>query len=270
MRFVFKGKILITMAAVFVLLIFLHSLNVLSPLERGIFKIFSPVQKALFGAGASFNRFVENITFKKDLNEMDLLKAQMRRLLIENAELKILAEENNLLKKELGFNRSHSYELVAARALGYNSAGDSNLILLQIENDRYHAEDLAINMPVVAEDGILVGKIAHIKDNQIYMRSIISSQSAVAAAILNKDYTTGVAEGELNYSIKMRMIPQSEKLKQGDLIVTSGLEEMMPKGLLIGTVSKVEHDPQNPFDIAYLTPLYNQKNISKLLIIKSY
>jgi len=270
MRRALRGKTLIITTAVFILLIFLHSIEAFSPIENGLIKLFAPIQKKFFNAGFSINKLIENITYKKDLNEEDLLKAQIRKLLIENSELKILAEENNLLKKELGFTRKHSYELVAARALGYDSTGNSTLIILEIDDEKWNSGDLSINMPIIAEDGILIGKIAQIKGNQIFMRPIVSSQSAIAASVLNKDSTIGVAEGELNYSIKMRMIPQSEKLKQGDLVVTSGLEEKMPKGLLIGTISKVEHDPQNPFDIAYITPLYNQKNISKLLIIKSY
>lgn len=270
MRIIFKGKMLIIAAAVFVLLIFLHSAGAFSFIETTLFNTFAPAQKTLFKFGNSISGFIEKLSFKTEQNEMDILKAQIRGLLMEKAELKILAEENTLLKRELGFSRKHEYELVAARTIGLDSTDNSSLIILQIENEKYAPADLAVNMPIIVEDGILVGKIAQIKNNVIFMRPVISSQSAIAATILNKDYTTGVAEGELNHSIKMGMIPQTEKLKQGDLVVTSGLENRMPKGLLIGTISKIEPDPQNPFDIAYVTPLYNPKNISKILIIKNY
>ncbi|MFH1193452.1 MAG: rod shape-determining protein MreC [bacterium] len=270
MRFVLRGKTLIIAIAVFVLLIFLNSAGVLASVEKNIFKFFSPVQKKLFDAGNFFNNFMDNLAFKKDLNEVELLKGQIRKLMLENAQFKIFADENNILKKELGFGRQHPFELVAARVLGYDSTNNSILVILQIENEKYNPRDLAAGMPVIIDNGILIGKITMIKGEQIYMMPIVSSQSAIAATVLNKDYTAGVAEGELNYSLKMMMIPQSEKLKQGDLIVTSGLENTMPKGLLIGTVTKVEPDPQNPFNIAYIAPIYNPKNLSKVLIIKNY
>lgn len=270
MRFVLRGKTFVIATAVFVLLIFLNSAGALSPIEKSIFALLAPAQKKLFDAGIFLNKFLENLAFKKDLNEVELLKGQTRKLMLENAQLKMMAEENSILKKELGFQRKHSYELVAARALGYDSVNNSALMILEIENDKYKPSDLAVDMPVIVEDGVLIGKITLIKSEKIYMMPIVSSQSAVAATILNKNYTAGVAEGELNYGLKMTMIPQSEKLKQGDIIATSGLEEKMPAGLLIGTIAKVEPDPQNPFDAACITPIYNPKTISKVLIIKNH
>lgn len=228
------------------------------------------MENVLFNIGQRINVFTDVAAAKGDKNEMALLKAQIRSLLVQNAQLKILSEENGLLKKELGFTREHNYETVSARIIGYDSLMNSDLLILQIENKKYETRDISPDMPVIIEDGILIGKISEIKEDMIFMRPITSPQNAVAATILNKNYTLGVAEGEFNFGIRMRMIPQTEKVKQGDLIVTSGLEIKMPKGLLIGTISKVEHDAQGPFNIAHAEPLYDLKKLSKVLIIKSY
>ncbi len=260
---------LILFAAVFVLLLFLHSMEILNPIEKIILSALAPVNKIFYGAGRQTSIFFQNLTAKEGAGEPDILRAQIRSLRLQIAQLKILSEENELLKKELGFSRTHPYELVAARLIGYDSVRTSDLFILQIENEKYKDRDIAIGMPVIIEDGVLVGKIAEIKNGQIFMRLITSPQSA-AATILNNDYTIGVAEGESNFGVRMSMIPQSEKMKQGDLVVTSGLETKIPRGLLIGTVSKMEHDPQNPFDIAYVAPLYSTQNLSKILIIKTH
>lgn len=261
---------LILFVAVFVLLLFLHSMEIFNPFEKIILSALAPVNKIFYGAGRQTGIFFKNLTTKEGTGEPDILRAQIRSLRLQIAQLKILSEENELLKKELGFNRTHPYELVAARLIGYDSVRTSDLFILQIENEKYKDSDIAIDMPVIIEDGVLVGKIVEIKNGQIFMRLITSPQSAAAATILNTNYTTGVAEGESNFGIRMSMIPQSEKMKQGDLIVTSGLETAIPRGLLIGTISKVEHDPQNPFDIAYVAPLYDTQNLSKILIIKNH
>lgn len=270
MKFIPKRKSLTVVLAVFILLVFLHSLNILNPLEKALFNIFAPVQKYFYSSGLKAGDFIENIKERKDESATELLKAQIRSLLVQNAKLKIFAEENKLLKKALGFQQKHSYELISARVIGSDSLQNSTLLILQIENKNYNTKDVEIDMPIVVEDNILVGKIASIKQDQIYMLPITASQSAIAATILNKNYTLGVAEGELNQGVKMRMIPQSEKLKQGGLVVTSGLETKMPRGLLLGTISKVSHDPQTPFDVAHVAPLYNLKRLSKILIIKKY
>lgn len=270
MKFAFKGKTIALATAVFVLLIFLHSLKILDAPEKIFIDAAAPIQKKLYGTGIKTNLFIQNIFSGKNENETDLLRAQVRSLTIQNAQMRLLMEENALLKKELGFNRRHNYELAAARIIGYDSSKNSDLFILQIEDEKYKNSDIAVDMPVVAEDGILIGKIAEIKEGQIFVRSITSPQNAVASTILNKNYTLGVAEGDFNFSIKMTMIPQSEKLKQGDLVVTSGLEPKMPKGLLIGIISKIESDPRNPFNIAHITPLHSAKNLSNVLIIKGY
>lgn len=270
MRIVFKGKLLITAVAVFVLLIFLYSIGIINPAEKFILNFFAPVEAALFNIGQHINISIEKIAAKENKNELALLRAQIRKLLIQNAQLKILSEENELLKKELNFTRKHNYELVAARIIGYDSLMNSDLLILQIEDEKYEISDISPDMPIIIEDGILVGKISEIRKNIIFMRPVTSPQNAVAATILNKNYTLAVAEGEFNFGIRLRMIPQTEKIKQGDLVISSGLELKMPKGLLIGTVSNVERDSQSPFNIARAEPLYDQKKLSKILIIKSY
>jgi rod shape-determining protein MreC len=269
MKFAFKGKQLVIAIAVFILLIFLHSTDLLNTPERIIFSALTPAQNYLRSTGLRANDYFKNFFAGDNAGEIEILKAQMRALLVQNARLKIVDEENKLLKKELKFTKSHSMEFIPARVIGYDSLQNSNLVILEPENDT-PVQNIKADMPVVADDGIIIGKIAYVKENRIFMRFITSSQSALAATILNKGYTAGVAEGELNLSIKMKMIPQSEEIKQGDIIVTSGLESWIPKGLLIGTVTKVSRDPQAPFNVALISPLYDFKNISKVLIIKSY
>ena len=261
--------IIVTVAA-FILLIFLHSLEMLNPIEKIIFNTFGPVQKYFYDSGIKNNYFVENIKTKLSKSEVDLLKAQIRSLLVQNAKLKILGKENELLKKELRFKQKHSYQLVGARIIGLSSSQSSILRILQIDDTKYSAKDLSVGMPIIVEDGILIGKIISIKQNQIFMMPITASRSAVAATVLNKSNTIGVAEGELNSGIKIRLIPQTEKLKQGDLVITSGLEAEMPKGLLLGTLSKISRDAQSPFNIAHVSPLADLKRLSKILIIKGY
>ncbi|MFC1612464.1 rod shape-determining protein MreC [Patescibacteria group bacterium] len=266
----FKGRTLIITLAVFLLLIFLHSLDILNPIERIIFKGLSPIQSYFYEVGVKTRSLIDRVKQNDNPEELELLKAQIRSLLVQNAKLKLLDVENKLLKEELKFNRRHSYELVSARVLGVDSIRLSSLLILELDNEIYNPEDIVKNMPIITGDGILIGKIADVKQGQIFMVPITAPQSAIAATVLNKDYTIGVAEGEFNIGIKMQMIPSSESLKQGGLVVTSGLEAEMPRGLLIGTISQVAHDPQKPFNIAHITPLFDQKRLTDVLIIKDY
>lgn len=269
MKISFRPRQFIISITVLALLIFLHWTKILLPLEKAFGRTMHPLQNFLYRTNIRFNRQVALFSEKNDETETELLKARIRTLTMQNARLKIIDEENRILKKELKFIKKHSFEAVAARVIGFDAASRSDLLILEIE-DNTDIGEIDYDMPAISDDGVLAGKIAAIKDGRIYLRPVTSPQSAVAAMVLNKNYTVGTAEGELGLGIKMKMIPLSESLKQGDLITTSGLEEKMPRGLLIGTVIKVARDPQNPFNIAYVDPMLDIKNLSNLLIIKKY
>ena len=93
MRFI-KTKSLIVAIAVFVLLIFLHSLDLLNPVERSFTYILAPIQKYFYNSGLKARSTIDNITTKQNATQTELLKAQIRSLLVQNARYKILAEEN--------------------------------------------------------------------------------------------------------------------------------------------------------------------------------
>lgn len=265
-----KGKSIIVTLAVFILLIFLHFIDILNPVERAVFNAFAPAQEHLYKQSTKVGSFFEKFRKRATESEIELLKTQIRSLLVQNAKLKLMAEENKILKKNLGFQQEYEYELAGARIIGFSTLKNSTTAIIQIENKDFDYEKLLPGMPVVAGDGIFVGKILSIKENRVFVMPLISQGSTVAATILNNSKTIGVAEGELNLSIKMRMIPKSERIKQGDLVITSGLEEEIPQGLLIGTVSKVSEDPLSPFNLAHITTLYDIKQLSKVMVILNY
>jgi rod shape-determining protein MreC len=62
----------------------------------------------------------------------------------------------------------------------------------------------------------------------------------------------------------MTFIPQNETITPGDVIVTSGLEPLIPRGLTIGTIEAVEKEAYQPFQKAVLTPL---ASLNKLRVV---
>ena len=71
---------------------------------------------------------------------------------------------------------------------------------------------------------------------------------------MSRDRSIGIVEGGYEISIQMNFIPQNEELNVGDAIVTSGLEETIPRGLLIGRVEAVKKEAYEPFQQAVITP----------------
>ena len=92
--------------------------------------------------------------------------------------------------------------------------------------------------------------------------------SKIAARIQNKSRTIGVVEGEFGLGIKMRLIPQTEMIKEGDVIVTSGLEQKVPGNIVIGQIKNIVNEPEELFQEAALESMVDFNKINIVNIIK--
>ncbi len=173
---------------------------------------------------------------------------------------KILEQENNELRKQLAFFHRRNFVHVTADVVGLNTDNIEKMIVINVGTEDGIKEDQA----VIVSDGILVGTIAKTEKNISLVRLINDNQSKIAATLLNKDRSLGVVEGGYGLSIKMNFIPRNEIVLVGDQVVTSGLEENIPRGLLIGEVSVAENEAYQPFQQAVLSPAVD---LSKLFIV---
>jgi rod shape-determining protein MreC len=65
----------------------------------------------------------------------------------------------------------------------------------------------------------------------------------------------------------MELIPQGDTVKTGSTVVTSGLELMIPRGLVLGEVSRVEVEPTSLFQTAYLKPFVKNDSLTVVSVI---
>ena len=81
---------------------------------------------------------------------------------------------------------------------------------------------------------------------------IYDSYSRMAALIQNESQSKGIVMGEHGLSLKMELIPKNELIKENDIVVTSGLEQNIPQGLVIGKISRFLNEPNDFFQTAWL------------------
>ncbi len=166
------------------------------------------------------------------------------------AKLKLLEEENMELKRMLNFKEKNKYEILLTKVIGNNLEGTEKTIII----DRGENEGIKIGDPAVIEEGILIGKVIKTEKDISIVRLLSDNQSKVATTIINREKSLGVVEGGYGLSVRMNFIPRNETVKIGDLVVTSGLEQDTPRGLLIGKVAAIENEAYQPFQQAILTP----------------
>lgn len=262
-----RFKLSTILIAVLLLLVFLYYLGGLGWAENILTKIFNPITGKFYSWGQEVNNFyyekVKDSRSAEDLlRENKELKEKYQSLLKENAELKILVQENELLKKELNFSRERGYQTVPSRVISRDLLLPNSLSI-----DKGKNEGVIKGLPVVAEDGVIVGKIIEVKDNSSTVLLLTDAQSKLAVMSLDDQDINGVLQGEHGLSLKMELIPKNKELNYNEIIVTSGIETSVPPGLLVGKIDQITNLSGELFQSAILSPLSNYHNIKFVLVI---
>lgn len=254
-------KKIIKYAIIIVFLIIIHLAGILTPVESFIAKIFNPVFKYFYSAGDSLN-----LLYSRQINttdfaaEADELKKEVERLTIENVKLKVLEDENIVLREHLNFLNKHKAKYLLANIISKSGNIENQMLII----DKGSSDGVFPGLGIVSGEGIIIGKIIAVKNN--LSEACLSTNPAckLAATIQNSGKTTGIVEGELGLTIQMKFIPQTEEIKNGDMVITSGLEKDMPRGLVIGKVAQVKKENNALWQSATIEPL---KNMNELGII---
>lgn len=231
-------------------LFFLHFLGVFSDTEDWFLKKISGPEAWLSVAARSIRQTV-SAPFRvgEIVKENEGLRAQNTALDVEIARLTSVRDENRELRSILGFAEKQKTSPVIAHVLARTPEDGTHTILL----DRGSDDGVAIEMPVIAEGGVLVGKIFKVGRTNSTALLLTDTRSRVGASAQNTVRTQGLVQGERGLSLEMRLIPQNEEIRVDDLIVTSGIEPLIPRGLVIGRVKEVQTQEKNPFKKALIT-----------------
>jgi rod shape-determining protein MreC len=270
-----KNNIFI-LIAVIGLLIFLHFIKVLSPLENIIIRSISPFAGRVYSMSSSLRLALSERADKEELSAaLEDIQAEMNQVKAENARLKSIEEENEKLRQYLKFSTKKEYNYILANVISRGIFADSIGGEQSIIIDKGAADSLRVNLAVVNSQGIVVGKTSEVKGNTAKVHFITSGNCKLAAAIQGGENgqggakkTIGIAEGELGLTIKMDFIPQVEKIKIGDTVVTSGLEEDIPAGLIIGKVVQVDKTSNEIWQKATIEPLINLDELTIVSVLR--
>jgi len=266
----------IIIAAVLLLLIFLHYAKLLEPVESFFNQSLKPIFGSLYSLSANINKTYLEKTIKQDLAvELKQAEEKINQLLAENVKLRFLEEENLVLRKHLNFlskdNRRYLMSSIIFRGELAGSSGEGNQ---SVVIDKGSADGLFAGLAVVSSlvygtssQGVIIGKIADVKEHIAEVYLVTNKNSKLAASIFGENKTSGIATGELGLTIKMDFIPQTENIKAGDIVATSGLEQSIPRGLLIGRVAKVSKENNEVWQTATIEPLIDLETLSIVSVL---
>ena len=161
------------------------------------------------------------------------LQEQLQQLQIEQVRLKQDAQQARRLQALLGFKEQYIAQTVAAQVIGSSGSEQSRIVYL----DKGADAGLKRDMPVITANGV-VGKVLNVWDSTSQVL-LLSDQTSGVGAILEESRLQGVLKGKASGELVLDKVMPDEAVKPGDRVLTSGGDQIFPKGLLVGTVSKV-------------------------------
>lgn len=161
------------------------------------------------------------------------------------------ARENELLKQELGFKEKSAHVLQSCTVLAIDPEGLTDAMQLNCGQ----RDGVAVGQAVVAQDH-LVGKIVYAGENSSTARLLTSPQASIDARV-SKTGEDGLVSGSFNSGIIIDRLSQSQPLEKGDIIVTAGINSLIPRNIIIGQVGEVLSRNNDLFKKAALvSPVY--------------
>ena len=250
------------------LLIFLHFIGVLSPLERFIVKTSQPIFSKLYSLGSDWRKGYNQKNSQVDLNaKVSNLENELSALVVANARLKDLEDENQRLREYLNFFSQQKMNYVLAKVTSQENFLDAVKYGQNIIINQGRASKLIPGLAVINGQGVVVGKVLEVEENSARVCLLVNNSCKLAVSILNQNRTIGVTEGSLGLTVKINFVGQTEKISQGDIVVTSGLEKDVPAGLVLGRVSQINNNENDVWQNINVEPLVNFDNLGVVSVV---
>jgi rod shape-determining protein MreC len=188
---------------------------------------------------------------------------ERNKLLEEVAQLKGLADENNRLREALSFVSKKQYSYIVANSISRDPL-TSSLVYLDVGSD----DGVVVGQPVTVSNGTLIGKILKVTPKTALLELLTANSSRVAVKALTDSGTSGVLRGTLGSGARLEYIRDNNALGVGTILITSGLEPLIPQGLVVGTIQKIIENEDALFASAVVLPAADLSQLSIVLVLR--
>ena len=189
------------------------------------------------------------------------LKLEVDSLKRENSSYRELVATQERLSELLKFREAVSQPAVAAQVVGLDPTGWFQSVVI----NKGTKSGIKLDMPVVNASGV-VGRIVSVSFHYAKVLLVIDQNSAVDC-LVQRSRDRGMVRGQSARVCRLDYVVKSGDVKEGDVVITSGLGRVFPKGLPIGTVSNVKEGYGTLFKEIEVTPAVDFSKLEEVLVI---
>ena len=258
-----SGFLFLTVVVAHILLISaqVNSRTGVPVLEAVTFGIFSEVQRTLSGGvGGVRQVWGSYVGLRHVKSENEVLKRQLAAAEIALQEQRALADQARGLQKLLELRDHLELATTGAEIIGSSASPDFRTLTA----DKGTRDGVRPDMAVIAPAGV-VGRVVVPSARSAKVQLLID-RNAAAAVIVERSRAQGVVVGGDNDRLQMQYVSEASDVAVGDLVVTSGIDTIYPKGLVVGKVETVEKNGP-AFKRIVVKPAVDFSQIEEVLIV---
>ena len=233
-----------------------------NPAEQFIVQITAPLQRFITHAVNITEEFwLGYFQLVNVRNENRQLKKEVDALRMENIRYREQLSTHQRLQELLQFKHTINRPVLAAQVIGLDPTGWFKSIIV----DKGKRAGLKLNMPVVNACGV-VGRIVSVSPTYAKVLLIIDQNSAVDC-LVQRSRDRGMVKGISTDTCKLDYVVKSSDVAVGDLVVTSGLGGIYPKGLSVGSILNVREASGDLFKDIVVRPVVDFSKLEEVLVI---
>jgi len=259
-----------TIVLIVIILISMYNSGSFTGIKNILSVPLSPLQKLLTGTGqkveAFFTTFKDIKTLRK---ENEILKTKVNELEKENGELISYKDKIEELRLALNLkSQFEDYEIIGANVIAKEPGNWFNVFKIDIGTK----DGVDVDYPVVSSTKGLVGRIISSDSTSSKVISIIDEDSTVSGWILKSGGGHVIVKGDLTLKeeglCRMYYTAINVDVAVDDIIETSGLGGIYPKGILVGKVKEVREVSNELDRYAIIQPEVDLKRLQEIFVLK--
>src|SRR5450631_651259 len=221
----------------------------------------TPFEKAIVWTQSSFSNLWRSYIYLRGVRQENRdLKYEIENLRLKQVRLSEDAEQARRLQALLGFKEQFILKTVAAQVIGFSGSELSRAVYI----DKGESAGIGRDMAVITADGV-VGKVLRVYKT-VSLVLLIDDQTSGVGAVLAKSRLQGILRGTPSGEVELQKILSDEQVEPGEQILTSGGDQIFPKGLPAGTVVSVSQGPEAFLNIRIRTAARLSK-LEEVLVI---
>ena len=222
----------------------------------------TPLEKAITRMQSATGSLWSNYIYLRGVRQQNRdLKYQIENLRLQQVRLSEDANQARRLQALLNFKEQYVAKTVAAQVIGSTGSEHSRAVYIDKGSD----DGIKNEMPVITADGV-VGKIWQVYDAHTSLVLLINDQSSGVGAILANSRLQGILRGTPSGEVVLEKVLGDEQVLPGETVLTSGGDQIFPKGLPAGVVTSVSRGPDAFLNIR-IRPAADLSKLEEVLVI---